>query len=165
MSMYSRENQTNFKEGDQNLDKVDQLKDMGEETTMNVLVGVKEKTDQKTRDVPIVVDRTHRTCVEPATENVTDVMKLVTMQEHARTAKRMVRKKKISIWLVFTFATLCKNKGVGEELLIVSDVMDKVIMLNHVHTSKKVVLIIAKVTMLHGELLILEDSLVTEEKT
>ena len=91
---------------------------------MNVLVGVKEKTDQKTRDVPIVVDRTHRTCVEPATENVTDVMKLVTMQEHARTAKRMVRKKKISKWLVFTFARLGKSKGAGEELLIVSDVLD-----------------------------------------
>ena len=124
LSMYSKENQTNFKEGDQNLDKVDQLKGMVEQATMIVLAGIKEKMDQKTRDVPIVVDRTHRTCVEPATENVTDVMKLVTMQEHARTAKRMVRKKKISIWLVFTFARLGKSKGVGEELLIVSDVLD-----------------------------------------
>ena len=39
-------------------------------------------------------------------------------------------------------------------------------MLNHVHTSKKVVLIIARViAKIDGKLLIPEDSLVTEEKT
>ena len=122
--MFSRENQTNFKEGDQNLDKVDQLKDMREQTPMSVLAGLKEKMDPKTRDALIVVDHTHRTCVERAIGNAIGVMKLVTMQEHARTAKRMVLKKKISKWLVFTFARLGKSKGVGEELLIVSDVLD-----------------------------------------
>ena len=38
-------------------------------------------------------------------------------------------------------------------------------MLNHVHTSKNVVLIMARVTKLDGKLLISEDLLVTEVKT